>query len=539
MPFEFHGIDPDLFFDDDGRTVIRQAEIDLTTGKLVTEARDVWAGTGGNCPEGPHLYKKNGWYYLMIAEGGTHRRHKVAMARHGGQLVWALMLARRELGERGASYPLGRETYMVPVEWPEGEFPIFEPVQLRHYLPASRRSIVGAKQRIPGFESPAAAIKLRLTDTELGATAGSPTFVGQRQTALESTAKAEIDLASAAKTGHAGLAVYKDPFRYASVDVDLAAGRVSVNLGHAAQELTTSNSKPLAGAAAIKLTIETSVETYSFPYSTFVDGQWSPEASPFFPVGSQPMTVYTACAPSEGSTRPTPMDANEYWCHHSVTPDSYPSLPGLKLILTRNVSLYLARFRNSRAGDSGLLQVRSGKISPPAYAVRSRSPRLHNPLAANCLQRTFPCPVAPPSTFPSRFFAGRTPSRDRLPLAPPVLKHIAVPRAWPRGGSGPSVLRKAHSWWPASVPPLAVNSPSATPNGEARIIPGGVRVRPVGRSISETWMAKSSRRSPRRAGAARHAHRRGQMAAPGKNSEVEVERKYGAGAVDVAGAGTT
>ncbi|KAL2173893.1 glycosyl hydrolase [Thermothelomyces heterothallicus CBS 202.75] len=258
-------------------TVIRQAEIDLTTGKLVTEARDVWAGTGGNCPEGPHLYKKNGWYYLMIAEGGTHRRHKVAMARSKAAtgpfegheknplITGAPGSPITCLGERGASYPLGRETYMVPVEWPEGEFPIFEPVQLRHYLPASRRSIVGAKQRIPGFESPAAAIKLRLTDTELGATAGSPTFVGQRQTALESTAKAEIDLASAAKTGHAGLAVYKDPFRYASVDVDLAAGRVSVNLGHAAQELTTSNSKPLAGAAAIKLTIETSVETYSFP----------------------------------------------------------------------------------------------------------------------------------------------------------------------------------------------------------------------------------------------------------------------------------
>jgi beta-xylosidase len=69
MPFDFYGIDPDLFFDDDGKvymtgsfihgyrkkpqTVIRQAEIDLTTGKLVTEARDVWTGTGGNCPEGP------------------------------------------------------------------------------------------------------------------------------------------------------------------------------------------------------------------------------------------------------------------------------------------------------------------------------------------------------------------------------------------------------------------------------------------------------------------------------------------------------
>jgi beta-xylosidase len=270
----------------------------------------------------------------MIAEGGTHRRHKVTMARSSAatgpfegyeknplitsapsspitcvghaDLVqdtagnwWALMLARRELGERGDSYPLGRETFMVPVEWPEGEFPTFEPVQLQHSLPALR-GIVGAKQRTSGIESPvqlssprtihirdaalnnysaeAGAIMLRLTDTKLGAMAGSPTFVGERQTSLVSTVNAEIDLVSAVKKGHAGLAVYKDPFRYASVDVDLDAGQVSFNLRHATQEHTVSSSKPLAGAAAVKLKIESSVETYSFSYSAFVGGQWSPEA---------------------------------------------------------------------------------------------------------------------------------------------------------------------------------------------------------------------------------------------------------------------
>jgi len=31
------------------------------------------AGTGGIAPEGPHIYKKDGWYYLMIAEVHFHR----------------------------------------------------------------------------------------------------------------------------------------------------------------------------------------------------------------------------------------------------------------------------------------------------------------------------------------------------------------------------------------------------------------------------------------------------------------------------------
>ncbi|KAL3487687.1 glycosyl hydrolase [Aspergillus germanicus] len=349
MPFDFYGIDPDLFFDDDGKvymtgsfihgyrkkpqTVIRQAEIDLTTGKLVTEVREVWTGTGGNCPEGPHIYKKDGWYYLMIAEGGTHRRHKVTIARsksatgpfegyeknplitgaEGSPITcvghadlvqdatgnwWAVMLARRELGERGDSYPLGRETYMVPVDWREGEFPVFEPVKLRHEVVAER-GVIGAKQRVLAVEeqvdlssgqtiyirdpvlskysSEGGAITLRLSETPLGAMGGSPTFVGQRQTSLVSTVSAQIDLASAAKNGHAGLTVYKDPFRYASVDVDLAAGLVSFNLRHATQEHVVVNSKALEGAVAVKVKIESSAESYKFSYSALVGGQWGSE----------------------------------------------------------------------------------------------------------------------------------------------------------------------------------------------------------------------------------------------------------------------
>ncbi len=88
------GIDPSLFWDDDGkcylqgptfgpdgRQFIGQYQLDPDTGETLSETRCIWTGTGGKCPEGPHLYKINGTYYLMIAEGGTEWGHMETIAR--------------------------------------------------------------------------------------------------------------------------------------------------------------------------------------------------------------------------------------------------------------------------------------------------------------------------------------------------------------------------------------------------------------------------------------------------------------------------
>lgn len=93
------GIDPSLFWDDDGkvyytgtfkdkerRSCIGQFEIDIKTGARLGETKPIWHGTGGKYPEGPHMYKINGWYYLLIAEGGTEYGHKVTIAR--SRSVW-------------------------------------------------------------------------------------------------------------------------------------------------------------------------------------------------------------------------------------------------------------------------------------------------------------------------------------------------------------------------------------------------------------------------------------------------------------------
>ena len=83
---EAQGIDPDLFFDEDGKAYVVSStfilhEIDLKTGKFTSEGRKIWNGTGGRYPEGPHIYKKDGFYYLMIAEGGTEEAHSETIAR--------------------------------------------------------------------------------------------------------------------------------------------------------------------------------------------------------------------------------------------------------------------------------------------------------------------------------------------------------------------------------------------------------------------------------------------------------------------------
>ena len=92
------GIDPSLFFDVDGCVyfastydlpdgqAIGQCRIDIKNGERLTETRIIWEGSGGKYPEGPHMFRKNGWYYLMAAEGGTEYGHMVTIAR--GKSPW-------------------------------------------------------------------------------------------------------------------------------------------------------------------------------------------------------------------------------------------------------------------------------------------------------------------------------------------------------------------------------------------------------------------------------------------------------------------
>lgn len=175
------GIDPSLFFDDDGRVylinndtpkekpryeghrAIWMQELDLANMTPVGP-REVLVD-GGVDPstnpiwiEGPHIFKRDGWYYLNCAEGGTgpqhsqvilrsrkvwgpyapyagnpiltqrdlpaDRAHPVTNAGHADLVEgpdgrwWATFLASRNY--RQTHYNTGRETFLLPVEWKDG-----------------------------------------------------------------------------------------------------------------------------------------------------------------------------------------------------------------------------------------------------------------------------------------------------------------------------------------------------------------------------------------------------------------------------------
>lgn len=175
------GIDPSLFFDDDGRawvlatrparepewpgqTEVWLRELDPVARTLVGPEHVIWTGAvrGAVWAEGPHLYRVDGQYLLVAAEGGTEVHHAVCVARadavegpyagnpanpvlthrHLGRGVdvvaaghadlveapdgswWAVLLAMRTSG--GYHYPLGRETFLVPVAWEDG-WPVLAP----------------------------------------------------------------------------------------------------------------------------------------------------------------------------------------------------------------------------------------------------------------------------------------------------------------------------------------------------------------------------------------------------------------------------
>ncbi|KAK1760276.1 Non-reducing end alpha-L-arabinofuranosidase BoGH43A [Echria macrotheca] len=183
-------IDPDLFWDSSDnknpyvatQSVILQ-QLDLQSGNLTPQpALSLWNGTGGVWPEGPHLYKKDGYYYLMIAEGGTALNHAIMISRarnitgpyepyannpiltnrktreyfqtvgHGDLFQdgagnwWGMCLATRG-GPDWKVYPMGREAVLFPVTWEEGQWPVLQPVRGRMSgwpsLPAPSKDIPG------------------------------------------------------------------------------------------------------------------------------------------------------------------------------------------------------------------------------------------------------------------------------------------------------------------------------------------------------------------------------------------------------------
>lgn len=167
---DIKSIDPDIFWEDDGKTYfvtqgdegIRITQIDIKTGEKLTEERLVWGGIGGRFPEAPHVYKKDGYYYLLLGEGGTEYMHSATIGRsknlfgpyescplnpiltHANRLGqgspiqgvghadfvqaqdgswWTVFLGFRVTQPYTYYHILGRETFLAPIDWPKGGWP--------------------------------------------------------------------------------------------------------------------------------------------------------------------------------------------------------------------------------------------------------------------------------------------------------------------------------------------------------------------------------------------------------------------------------
>lgn len=166
---EEDGIDPSLFHDTDGRSYMllnrgaRILELDLENGKQLSPAALLFYGDQKRAPEGPHLLKKDDWYYLFEAEGGTGEGHRITVSRsrtlmgiyepcpynpimrqwlpdapiqrcgHGKPVMtqngdWYMVyLCGRQI--HGKYSMLGRETALDPITWTADEWPIVNRLQ--------------------------------------------------------------------------------------------------------------------------------------------------------------------------------------------------------------------------------------------------------------------------------------------------------------------------------------------------------------------------------------------------------------------------
>lgn len=81
------GIDPSLFHDEDGRHYMllnrgaRILELNEDLTKVISKPKMLYYGDYKKASEGPHLLKKDGYYYLFLAEGGTGVGHQITVAR--------------------------------------------------------------------------------------------------------------------------------------------------------------------------------------------------------------------------------------------------------------------------------------------------------------------------------------------------------------------------------------------------------------------------------------------------------------------------
>lgn len=314
------GIDPSLFFDGDGRCwfmAARDATLDIATGPAEIYVREfdyaqlalvghetvIWHGAlTGQWVEAPHLYRRGDRYYLIAAEGGTERNHAVTAAtasnpegpyrtdprspllthRHLGarasvqnvghaDLVdspsgetWALVLGVRH---RDGVHTLGRESFLVPVEW-EPEGPVFA---------AGLGAVTASSdstQEEPDWLSLRGPVAHRWSSTDLHLPSSPallsgrerPSFLGRRQDrhsfTFGATVRAPLDLES-----ESALVAFQNQDRFVSIAVRRTAAAVVIETHLHSRDTTTLLDRRV-GSGWQRLEIRSDGSNYMFGVAT-------------------------------------------------------------------------------------------------------------------------------------------------------------------------------------------------------------------------------------------------------------------------------
>lgn len=348
------GIDPSLFFDEDGKVwytgnrvpdggerYFKQREIwlqefDIKTMKLVgpvTLLLDEGAVRQARNIEAPHIYKVNGFYYLIIAEGGTDFNHAVTVfrskniigpyetapknpiitSRHLGnnyaiQCIghadfietqngewYTVLLGTRPYG--GASYAnLARETFIAPLTWEDG-WPVVAPNEGRILAEFPAPNLPEFKIEQPAvrddFNNDLLAFQWNLIRTpseklySLNQNKGSlrlflkpetitekvnPAFIGRRQQHINFTASTLMDFSPQNKET-AGLLVYQNPQYHFKLECLLKDGKKVIRLTKIKANSTEILAEQEVNVKKLYLKVSAIGQDYAFYFATN-EGEW-------------------------------------------------------------------------------------------------------------------------------------------------------------------------------------------------------------------------------------------------------------------------